>query len=264
MGAIAPTAVAMPVYRPFHDGALPHLATGAPQAAATAAPAPTSESDDSDGGLTRGLSWSRPLDAIPTLITNVAEDLTGERDERIGRAGASVLLAGERLLRAGMRALGHGTGAVAAGSNLLRTVLPIAGMGYGAVQVWEGWKELQSHEDGPLSIIHSKRGRTGLMSMAASAMWFVPGVGGALAGAALRLGTAANEMDVFKSMDWQTVEVESSDPRAARIVHPFDPTPANPYDQVRPESPRAALQPQVTKPDILGSALIWAKDQFDA
>jgi hypothetical protein len=63
-----------------------------------------------------------------------------------------------------------------------------------------------------------------MLQVLAGAMLFVPGVGPALGGAISRIGAAANEMDMFKSLDWATVPIEQRGTTVARIAHPFDKT----------------------------------------
>src|SRR5690606_33317688 len=101
---------------------------GPPPAQAVARPVPSGH----DRELTYGLTLDRPLEAFPTLLTNVVERISGRRDERYGRALAQVALAGERLVTASLQSASAGTGAVAAGSSLLSKVLPLAGIGLGA------------------------------------------------------------------------------------------------------------------------------------
>ncbi len=183
-------------------GMLLARAAAQPQTALASAPQATSHASGHDRGIFDGLDDLNPLEMVPAVLSNVAERLTGEHDPRVGRAATQLLLASERLVEAGLRSMARGTGVIAKGSSVLGKVLPIVSMTLGAAQVWKGWNELPSHQDGVLSIIHSKTGRTGLMQVLAGALLFVPGVGGALSGSFARVVAAANEMDYFASLDW--------------------------------------------------------------
>lgn len=187
------------------------------------APAPT-VGFGHDRALLDGVSSDQPLDMIPAFFTNVVEKFTGSRDERSGKALGQILLAGTQLVQAGLRAASHGSGVVAAGSSILGKVLPIVSIGSGAIQIWKGWNELESHADGPLSIIHSRTGRTGLIQVLAGALLFLPGVGTALGGAALRLVAAANELDAFASLD-QPTQADTVAAAAAATSAALTPTP---------------------------------------
>lgn len=229
-----------------------------PVAVAAAAPAtvPAPPSDPATTGANReifdGVDLTRPFDILPHIFTNLTEHFTGQRDPRTGRALTQILYAGERFITAGLRSMSQGTGAIAAGSSILGKILPTLGIATGVMQIWRGWNELQSHDDGPFSIIHSKTGRTGLLQVLAGALLFVPGVGGALAGSLARIGSAANEMDTFKQFDWPTVPIESRGTTIARIAHPFDPTPTNALD----------ARTAVTASDPIMDAVAWLKDHL--
>ncbi|MCW2955918.1 MAG: hypothetical protein JWO69_787, partial [Thermoleophilia bacterium] len=93
--------------------------------------------------------------------------------------------------------------------------------------------ELESQDEGLLSIIHSRTGRTGLLQVIAGALLFVPGVGPALAGAATRFVSAANELDMFSDLDWKTVPIEQQGEAVAARFHLFDETPTVAYDRTR-------------------------------
>lgn len=179
-----------------------------------------------------GVTLTRPFEAVPTILTNVIENLTGVHDPRYGLATANVIMAGERLLTAHLKRVGQGSGVIATGSSVLGKILPLVSIGAGAMQVWQGWNELQSHDEGVLSVIHSKKARSGLLQIASGALLFVPGIGAILGGAATRLAVAANEMDVFKSLDWPTAPIAST--TMARVLHPLDRTPHNPQDHPGP------------------------------
>ncbi len=232
-------------------GQLPPAVGMRPQTSATSdGPQP----GDRNTGLFDGVTLDRPLSAVPTFFSNVYERITGVDDPRVGRSLSQLLLAGERLVQAGLRHAAQGQGLLAKGSSVLGKVLPVFSMATGAMQVWKGWNELQSHDDGLLSIIHSKNGRTGLMQVAAGALLLVPGVGGALAGSVTRIAAAANEMDVFSSLDWPTKPVDQQDANVLRFLHPFDRTP-------RIASDRDRTNGSEPKYDIVGSAL-HAVEQF--
>lgn len=197
-------------------------------------PAPTATvGTGHERALLDGVTWDRPTDVIPTLLTNLVEQVTGERDERSGRAISQVLLAGQQLVQAGLRHAADGKGIIATGSSVLGKVLPTIGIVSGAMQVWKGWNELESHDGGPLSIIGSRTARTGLINILAGALLFVPGVGAALSGAATRLVAAANELDAFQSLDAPSRRVEEHGLAVARRVHFLDETPLDPYDRTR-------------------------------
>lgn len=179
-----------------------------------------------------GIALDRPFDMVPTILTNVVESLTGERDERSGRAISQILLAGQQLLQAGLRHAANGTGAIATGSSILGKVLPVIGIGSGLAQVWRGWNELESHDGGPLALLGSRTARTGMLQVLAGGLLFVPGVGPALAGAATRLLAAANEFDAFSFLDAPTTTLEDQGDDVAARVHVLDRTPTDPYDGV--------------------------------
>jgi hypothetical protein len=219
-------------------------------------------------GLLDGVTLSRPLEAIQTVIDNAAADLTGHQDRRVGPAVSQLLLGGQQFVVAGLRALAKGRGVVAEGSSLLSKVLPTLGIASGAWEVWKGWNELQSHSQGPLSIIHSREGRTGLMDIAASSLMFVPGVGTALGAAILRLGASANEMDMFHKLDWAQVPIEARGSKDARIAHPLDSTPTTgAADDPQVSAQLAAAKARDAEddsadPDPLGRALVWVRQQL--
>jgi hypothetical protein len=199
-------------------------------AAATVQPA-ASAGTGHDRALLDGVTIDRPFEAIPTILTNVVEHITGTRDERTGRALSQVGSAASQFIQAGLRLAARGEGVIAAGSSLLGKILPLAGVAAGVAQVWKGWNELDSHADGLLSVIHSRTARTGLLDIAASAMLFIPGIGSAIGGAVLHLGAAANEMDMFHALDWSTQRVEAQGSAVAEKVHVLDATPTVTYDR---------------------------------
>jgi hypothetical protein len=209
-------------------------ATGATAAGGgpVAAPAPT-EGTGHDRDVLDGVTWNRPFEVMPTLLTNLVEKVTGERDDRMGRAISQVLLAGLNVVQAGLRSAAQGTGAVAVGSSVLGKVLPVIGIGSGVMQVWKGWNELQSHDGGPLSLIGSRTARTGMLQVLAGALMFIPGVGPLLGSAGMRMVAAANELDAFHSLDAPTRKVEEAGAHVARTVHVFDQTPTDPFDRTR-------------------------------
>lgn len=210
---------------------LPSLQLGPPSMPEGPAPTPT-RGTGYDRAPLDGITLDRPLDAAPTFLTNLVEHATGIRDERSGRALGQVALAGQQLVQAGLHSAAAGKGVIAAGSSVLGKVLPTIGVGAGLLQVWKGWNELQSHDEGIFSLIHSRTARTGILQTIASALLFVPGFGTAIGGAALRIGAAANEMDAFSSLDWKTVRVEDQGERIARRVHVLDRTPTDAHDGV--------------------------------
>lgn len=181
--------------------------------------------------LSDGVTLDRPFEMLPTFFTNVLERVTGERDERGGKAVTQLLLAGQQLLQAGLRSVASGTGAVAAGSSVLGKVLPVVGVASGVVQIRKGWTELGERANDPTDLIHSRTARTGVLQVLAGALLFVPGVGTALSGAATRLVAAANELDAFRSLDWPTTRVEEQGAAVAARVHPLDETPTDPHDR---------------------------------
>lgn len=198
------------------------------------APAPAaSKGTGRDRDWFDGVTIERPAEMVPTFLTNVAESITGTRDARVGRALNQVGLAGYQFVQAGLHHAARGQGIIATGSSVLGKVLPTLGIAAGAAQVWRGWNELESHDDGVLSILGSRTGRSGLLNVLAGALAFVPGVGTAIGGAVTRLVAAANEMDVFSFLDAPTRSVESQGEDVARKVHVFDRTPTNPYDRTR-------------------------------
>jgi hypothetical protein len=205
---------------------------GVPASAAPQAPAPTpTVGVGHQRALLDGVTTDRPFEAVPTLLTNFVERVTGERDDRSGRSLTQLLLAGQQLVQAALRSASQGTGVVAAGSSVLKRVLPTISLASGAMQVWKGWNELESHDDGPFSVIHSRTARTGLLDILAGALLFVPGVGPALGGAATRIVAAANELDAFAFLDTPTRRVEDKGEEVARRVYPLDETPTDPFDR---------------------------------
>lgn len=199
--------------------------------AATPAPTPTDGVGHERAWLD-GVTLDRPFSVIPTVLTNVVESLTGERDDRVGSSLSQVLLAGQQLVQAGLRHASAGTGIVATGSSVLGKLLPIAGVASGIAQVWQGWNELEDPSS-PLDVVRSRTARTGLLTVAASGLLFVPGVGTALAGAATRLVAAANELDMFSFLDAPARPVEEQGRDVAARVHLLDRTPLDPYDRDR-------------------------------
>lgn len=212
------------------DAGLPMWALPAPST--PQGPAPTaSVGTGHERALLDGVTLDRPLEMIPTALTNLVERLTGTRDDRSGRALTQVLLAGQQLVQAGLRSAAKGNGVIATGSSFLGKVLPVVGIVSGAMNVWRGWNELESHDGGPLAILGSRTGRTGLLNILAGALLFVPGVGTALAGAATRLIGAANELDAFSFLDAPTKPVEQQGEAVAHRVHPLDETPTVAHDR---------------------------------
>lgn len=201
--------------------------------APTGPPPPATRGTGYDRALLDGVTLDRPLGIVSTLLTNVMERMTGSRDERSGPALTQLLLAGQQFVQVGLRYAAQGKGIIATGSSLLGKVLPMVGIASGAWQIYQGWNELDNHDEGLLSIIHSKTARTGMLQVLAGGLLFVPGVGPALAGAATRLAAAANEMDVFHSLDWSSTPLEAKDATLARRLHPLDATPTDPYDRTR-------------------------------
>lgn len=186
-----------------------------------------------DRALLDGVTLDRPLEIVPTFLTNAVERVTGVRDERSGRSLGQMLLAGQQLIQAGLRSASRGDGAVAAGSSVLGKVLPLVGIGTGVAQVWKGWNELESREGGPLALIGSRTARTGVLNVLAGALLFVPGVGPALAGAATRIVAAANELDAFAALDAPTRRIEEQGEAIAGRVYLLDETPTIPFDRTR-------------------------------
>jgi hypothetical protein len=221
------------------DAGLPSLALPPEQGPQRAAPAAT-EGTGLDRDWLDGVTLDRPTEVVPTFLTNVVESITGDRDERIGRALSQVGLAGYQFAQAGIHHAARGQGLLATGSSVLGKVLPAIGVTAGAMQVWKGWNELQDHSGGPLAILGSRTGRSGLLNVLAGALAFVPGVGTAIGGAVTRLVAAANEMDAFSFLDAPTRSVESQGEHVAGRVHLLDETPTDPYDRTRRDgTPRA-------------------------
>lgn len=211
------------------DG-LPALRLPPPSVPQGPAPSPT-RGVGHDRALLDGVTLDRPLEMVPTALTNLVERVTGERDERSGRSITQLLLAGQQLVQAALRVGARGDGVLATSSSVLGKVLPTLGIATGAMQVWKGWNELESHDGGPLSIIGSRSGRTGLLNIIASALLFVPGIGTALAGSATRIVAAANELDAFAFLDAPTRRVEDQGHAIARRVYLLDETPTDPFDR---------------------------------
>lgn len=186
-----------------------------------------------DRALLDGVTLDRPTEMVSTTLTNVVERITGTRDERTGRALSQTLLAGYQFVQAGLHAAARGSGIVATGSSVLGKVLPTLGVASGVAQVWKGWNELESHDGGPLAILGSRTGRSGLLNVLAGALAFVPGVGTAIGGALTRMVAAANELDMFSFLDAPTRSVEEQGYAVARRVHLLDETPTDPYDRTR-------------------------------
>jgi hypothetical protein len=184
-----------------------------------------------DRALFDGVTLDRPFEMVPTALTNLVERVTGERDERSGKSLTQLLLAGQQLVQAGLRVAAEGSGVVAAGSSVLSKVLPTIGIASGAMQVWKGWNELESHDGGPLALLGSRTARSGMLNILAGALLFIPGVGTALAGAATRIVAAANELDAFKFLDAPTRRVEEKGEAIAKRVYVLDETPTNPFDR---------------------------------
>jgi hypothetical protein len=194
-----------------------------------APPAPT-QGIGHDRALLDGVTLDRPFGMVSTVINNAIEHVTGYRDDRLGNGLQQVTLAGLQFVQAALKHGAAGKGIVATGSSLLGKVLPVAGIASGLAQVWQGWHELDNPSS-PLDILGSRTGRTGLISVAASGLLFVPGVGTALSGAVLRILACANELDVFHALDKPSHALEHTKPDMAAKAHPFDNTPLNPYDR---------------------------------
>ncbi len=214
------------------DAGLPAFERLPDQGPYTPAP-PATRGTGHDRAPLDGVTLDRPTDIVPTVLTNLVEKLTGTRDERDGRALMQVGLAGYQFIQAGIHHAAAGKGIVATGSSVLGKVLPTIGVIGGAAQVWKGWNELEHHEGGPLAILGSRTGRSGLLNVLAGALAFVPGVGTAIGGAVTRLVAAANELDAFSFLDAPTRRVEDQGAAVAKRVHVFDETPLNPYDRTR-------------------------------
>lgn len=216
-------------------------------------PPPASRGTGHDRAPLDGVTLDRPTDIVPTALTNVVERLTGTRDERDGRALMQVGLAGYQFVQAGLHHVAAGKGIVATGSSVLGKVLPTIGVVSGVAQVWRGWNELESHDGGPLAILGSRTGRSGLLNIVAGALAFVPGVGTAIGGAMTRLVAAANELDAFSFLDAPTQRVEDQGFRVAKRVHLLDETPLDPYDRTRRDgTPR--VEPSAATADAQAGA----------
>lgn len=142
------------------------------------------------------------------------------REAPVATRGAGhdrALLDGYRFVQAWLHAAARGNGIIATGSSVLGKLLPALGVASGAAQVWKGWNELDSHDGGPLSIIGSRTGRSGLLNVPAGALAFVSGVGTAIGGAITRRGAGVRR-------------------RQAR-----PPARRDPAGSVRPHAPRARL-----------------------
>lgn len=216
------------------QGPVSALLAKVPVASSTAhmvvAPPPASNGVGHERALLDGVTLDRPFGMVTTILNNAIERVLGFRDDRLGNGLQQVALAGTQLVQAGLRHAAAGKGIVAAGSSVLGKILPFAGIASGIAQVWQGWQELDNPTS-VLDILGSRTGRTGLLSIAASGLLFVPGVGPALSGAVLRIVAGANELDAFHSLDKPTRAVEHASTDVARRAHPFDETPHNPYDR---------------------------------
>ncbi len=224
------------------DAGLPAFERKPDQGPATPPP-PASRGTGFERAPLDGITLDRPTDIVPTVLTNLVEGLTGTRDERDGRALMQVGLAGYQFVQAGLHHVAEGKGIVATGSSVLGKVLPTIGVVSGVAQVWRGWNELERHDGGPLSILGSRTGRSGLLNIVAGALAFVPGVGTAIGGAVTRLVAAANELDAFSFLDAPTRSVEEQGFAVAKRVHLLDETPLDPYDRTRRDG---TLVPQPT------------------
>jgi hypothetical protein len=211
-------------------------------APATPQAAPPLDPQTGERGIFDGVSASRPFEATTTIATNVIERATGVRDQRYGAAATHGLLAGERLVVSLLRYVAEGRGVVAAGSSVLGKVLPLLNIGNGALDVWTGWKELADRSDGPLSLLHSKTAREGLLGIAAGVSLLIPGWGAMLVGAAFAGLSVANDLDVFHALDAPTVPIEAQGTAAARIAHPLDRTPTIAFDPARAPAVSTATQ----------------------
>jgi hypothetical protein len=214
------------------DAGLPAFEIKPDQGPIRVAPTPTEGAGHQRDWLD-GVTFDRPTEIVPTTLTNIVESITGARDERTGRALSQVLLAGYQFVQAGLHHAARGQGVVATGSSVLGKLLPTAGIALGVAQVWKGWNELEDTSGGPLAILGSRTGRSGLLNVVAGALAFVPGVGTAIGGAVTRLVGAANEMDAFSVLDAPTRTIESQGYDVARRVHLLDETPLDPYDRTR-------------------------------
>ncbi len=236
------------------DAGLPAFERKPDQGPATYAP-PPSRGTGHDRALLDGVTFDRPTDIVPTMLTNLVERITGTRDERDGRALMQVGLAGYQFVQAGLHHVAAGQGIVATGSSALGKILPTIGVVSGAAQVWRGWNELERHDGGPLAILGSRTGRSGLLNIVAGALAFVPGVGTAIGGAVTRLVAAANELDAFSFLDAPTRSVEEQGLAVAKRVHLLDETPLDPYDRTRrdgtPVPPRTATAQATTGTQLL-------------
>lgn len=222
---------------------LPALTLPPPSMAPREAPVAT-RGVGHERALLDGVTLDRPFEMLPNFLTNIVERVSGERDDRAGKAFTQLLLAGQQLVQAGLRSAAKGTGAVAAGSSVLGKVLPIAAVASGAMQVRKGWIELGERANDPTDLIHSRSARTGALQVLAGALLFVPGVGPALAGAAMRVTAAANELDAFTRLDWPATRVEEQGEAIARRVHPLDETPTIAHDRTpRNGLPEAVIEP---------------------
>lgn len=223
----------------FVDRARARIDAGLPAFRLPPDQGPHRAAPDPSAGVGHGRDWldgvtlDRPTEAVPTALTNVVESMSGRRDERHGRALSQVLLAGYQFAQAGLHHAARGQGVLATGSSMLGKLLPTAGVALGVAQVWRGWNELEDTSGGPLAILGSRTGRSGLLNVVAGALAFVPGVGTAIGGALTRLGAAANEMDAFRFLDAPTRSVEEQGRDVARRVHLLDETPLDPYDRTR-------------------------------
>ncbi|MCB0879841.1 MAG: hypothetical protein KDC46_12785 [Thermoleophilia bacterium] len=212
------------------DAGLPAFDVVKPDQGPQVAAPPATDGTGHDRDWLDGVTPDRPTAAISTILTNVTESITGHRDERLGRAEQQVLLAGYQFAQAGLNYAARGTGIIATGSSVLGKILPLAGIAGGIGQIWQGWNELQSHDDGLLSVFGSRTARSGIVNVIASALSFVPGFGTAIGAAVTRLVGAANEMDAFSFLDKPTQSVESKGEAVARKVHVLDETPTVRYD----------------------------------
>lgn len=157
--------------------------------------------DSVERSLWTGVSLRRPFSITSTLITNAHEMITGERDERVGKAGNQIGLAGMLGIQTLLRAeAAQGIGILAKGARIGQYALPAITVGTGLWAAYRGASELEPF-DSPLDVFASRSARTGLLEAATGVLLMRPGIASGVLGTTLRTTAAANELDAFSVLD---------------------------------------------------------------